>query len=85
VGAISKANAISKLLEIGALKADLTRVTPQLLNSKGQDPPEKLVTYKITTLGTALSKYALNEMFTPEVIPILEVQYQKDLEKGNPS
>ena len=85
LGAISRASAISKLLEIGAIKADLTKVTPQFLKTEAQDPPEKLVNYRITSLGTALTSYALETMFTPEVIPILEEQYQKELGEGDPS
>lgn len=85
LGAISKTNAISKLLETGAIKTELIKVTPQLLNSEVQDPPEDFITYKITALGTALADYARKTMFTPEVVPILEEQYQKESQKGNPS
>lgn len=78
LGAISKASAISKLLGIGAIQAELTEGTPQLLNSEVQDPPEKLVTYHLTSLGTVLAYYALSKMFTPEAVDILENEYQKE-------
>ncbi|MGV7227699.1 MAG: hypothetical protein ACQ9IQ_03470 [Nitrospirales bacterium] len=85
LGAISKANAISKLLEAGAISAELTKVTPRLFNSEGQKSAERLVTYKVTTLGTAIAKFAGNEIFSPEVLPLLEEQYQKGLGNENPS
>jgi hypothetical protein len=85
LGGISRANAISKLLETGAIKADLQKVTPELFTSTGKNPAEQLITYKITTLGEALTKFAGNEIFTPEVIPLLEEQYLKDLDKEKPS
>jgi hypothetical protein len=52
--AATTTNAISRLLDLGILTTEYTRVTPDKLAQIKDDPPEKLVYYQLTSFGEAV-------------------------------
>lgn len=66
LGAVQRSASISLLLELGAIRAKLLKVTPELLNERGDDPSLQLLTYAPTPLGKALAEYLGHEMGTLE-------------------
>ena len=50
----STTNAISRLLDLGILTTEYTRVTPQKLAEMKDDPSEKMVYYRLTSFGKAV-------------------------------
>lgn len=78
LGSFSQSRAISRLLEIGALKAQFQKVTPRTL-AKSDDSEDAglLMRYESTELGAAIFNYASNELgiLEPEMIEYFEEKY----------
>lgn len=62
LGGIARRHALDRLLQIGALRAEITKLTPELLTASGDRPIEELVGYKITELGTAVAEYGIRKL-----------------------
>ena len=62
-------SAISRLLELGALKTNYLHITPELLTDTNDQPAEKMLKYKITQFGNALLEHIASEMgmLSPEL------------------
>jgi len=77
LGNAAKNAAISRLLELGALKTDYVRFTSELMEQFDLDGPaeqfEQLLKYKPTTFGRVILEYAANEMvgMSPEIQSLL--------------
>ena len=54
--------AISRLLELGALKTDFIQITPEILDETDVQPAEKMVKYQLTQFGETLIEYMGTEM-----------------------
>jgi hypothetical protein len=64
LGSIERIQAISLLLEVGALKANLVRVTPDMLRALKDDTvaDQPLLDYVLTPLGQALFQHLAHDM-----------------------
>lgn len=62
-------SAISRLLELGALKTNYLQITPEILAETKDQPAEKMVKYQLTQFGSALIEHISSEMgmSSPEV------------------
>jgi hypothetical protein len=62
-------SAISRLLELGALKTNYIHISPDLLNDKDDRPAEQMLKYTLTRFGNAVFAYVISEMgmLSPEV------------------
>lgn len=69
-------SAISRLLEIGALKTNYLQITPGLLDELKDQPAEKLLNYQLTNFGLALINYIISEMGI-----YLSPEFQKKIEE----
>lgn len=74
LGGMSRAQALARLLDIGALQAELISVTPELLIRGDETPAEELVTYRITPFGAAIADHGVKQMglSAENVRPLLE-------------
>lgn len=68
-------SAISRLLELKALKTNYLHITPELLSATSDQPGEKILKYKLTEFGNALLEHIAAEM------GMLSPELQRDLEK----
>lgn len=73
VAGIARSQAISRLLDVGALEVEFAKISPALVRDttrKGED----LVSYKVTPLGVALVEYAARELnlHSPDVREMVE-------------
>lgn len=78
LGSFSQSRAISRLLEIGALKAKFQKITPRTLGKSGDSEDAGLIMrYESTELGAAIFSYASNELgiLEPEMIRYFEEKY----------
>ncbi len=75
LGNARRISAISRLLELGALKTNYIQITPEILAETKDRSAEKMVKYQLTQFGSALFKHIGSEMgmASPEV--------QKSIEK----
>lgn len=74
LGGATRRQAIDRLLETGALRAEIVKLTPELL-AKGADRPfEELVAYKVTEFGHVVAQYGARELGfqTPEIQRLME-------------
>lgn len=55
-------SAISRLLELGALRTNYLHITPELLASPNDQPAEKMLKYKLTPFGNILLEHIASEM-----------------------
>lgn len=62
LGGIARSQAIARLLDMGALRAEVVRLTPELLARTHQPPDEEAITYRITALGEAIVLHAADKM-----------------------
>lgn len=69
LGSLERAEAISLLLELGALRAQVLRITPELLRQKGTDPSTPLLSYVLSPFGRALIEALADTMgaFDPKM------------------
>lgn len=58
LGGLSSSDAMVRLLDIGALRTEINKVTPEVLDH----PLEQLVVYRITEMGNALLEYGAKQM-----------------------
>ncbi len=72
LGALPRLQAISRLLEMGALTTSYTKVTPEEIQRGNEAPYERLVNYQVTPFGKAIAVHVSLEVLTPEAIPVLE-------------
>ena len=75
LGNARRISAISRLLELGALKTDYIQITPEMLVEMQQDQPgEKMVKYQLTQFGRALIEHIGSEMgiSSPEIKKSIE-------------
>ena len=62
LGGIARSQAIARLLDMGALRAEVVRLTPELLARTDQPPDEEFVSYRITAFGKAIALYVVDKM-----------------------
>lgn len=62
------------LLETGAFRAEIVRLTPELLAGAPDAPIERLVAYKVTEFSAAVARYGMKELGfeSPELQRLLE-------------
>ena len=75
-----RSRAIDRLLELGAIKTEYRRVTPELLQTPQDEPGEDMVRYRATSFGSAIFDEGINRMgmLSPEVRRILEERFQQE-------
>ena len=61
LGGAARRQAIDRLLETGALRAGIVKLTPELL-AQTDKPFEELVAYRVTELGHAVAQYGAREL-----------------------
>ena len=73
LGGATRRQAIDRLLETGALRAEIVKLTPELL-AQADKPLEELVAYRVTELGRAVAQYGARELGfeSPEVQRLLK-------------
>ena len=73
LGGATRRQAIDRLLETGTLRAEIVKLTPELL-AQADKPFEELVAYQVTELGRAVAQYGARELGfeSPEVQRLLE-------------
>ena len=82
VGSFSHSRSILRLLEIGALKTEYKKLSPEAIDKCAEkDDPGLLMRYECTELGVALFNYAMDklEFFDPEMIKYLEGRRRKEV------
>ena len=62
LGAVGPSQAIARLLEVGAIRAECVQVTPELLERSDAGRAEELLSYRITTFGSALVDFGARQM-----------------------
>ena len=74
LGGATRRQAIDRLLETGSLRAEIVRLTPELLATGADKPFEELVAYRVTELGRAVAEYGATELGfqSPEIQRLLE-------------
>ena len=74
LGGATRRQAIDRLLETGALRAEIVKLMPELLAKWADKPFEELVAYQVTELGRAVAQYGARELGfeSPEVQRLLE-------------
>ena len=84
---IGRAQAIARLLEMGAMQAELVRLMPEDLSRMNETQTEELVKYRITPLGSALAEYAITQlgMFSEDLRPAVEKMLAEMTEEGEPA
>lgn len=74
LGGATRRQAIDRLLETGALRAEIVKLTPELLAQAPNNPLEELVAYRVTELGRAVGQYGARELGfdSPEIQRLLK-------------
>ncbi len=75
LGSFSQSRAISRLLEIGAIKTQFQKMTPDVLEKSGDsEDAGLLMRYESTELGGAIFNYAANQLgiLAPEMVKHFE-------------
>lgn len=74
LGGITRRQAIDRLLETGAFRAEIVKLTPELLAGPPEPPIERLVAYKVTEFGATVARYGMKELGfeSPELQRLLE-------------
>lgn len=77
LGAISQVEAISRLLDLGAIRAEFTRITPEMITTKAEAPAEDLLRYRATPFGNSLFAYVVEQLgiVQPEIRSLLEKEF----------
>ena len=81
IGSFSTTNAISRLLDIGALSTQFEKMTPEKLIAEGDNTSANiLMQYQVTELGKAIFLYCSRElgMFDPKLTKVLEERFNKE-------
>lgn len=84
LGAIERADAIARLLDLGALSMTFTRVTAEMLDGREDKPPQDLFRYHTTPFGEALVEYGVQKMGlrSPQLQTLLESQLRSTTAPG---
>lgn len=79
LGNASNNTAITRLLEIGALETDYTKLTPEMMK-KMDGPATQFLNYKPTSFGRAVLEYAANEIvgISPEIQSQLAQMFNRE-------
>jgi hypothetical protein len=64
----SRARAIERLLDLGALKTEYLQVTPELLKSAGDKLAETILGHHTTTFGSAIFEKGIARILSPEIV-----------------
>ena len=79
LGNASRASAIARLLDLGALKTEYAQVTLELLQSAGDKPAEAaLIRYRTTPFGSAIFKEGIARILPPAIISMLGERFQNE-------
>lgn len=80
LGSATRGQAISKLLDIGALQAEFIRLTPDFLANK-QAPSEQMITYRLTPYGSAIVEHGLSTLGfgDPQIRTLLEQTFGDEI------
>lgn len=62
LGAVGPSQAIARLLDMGALRAEFVRVSSELLSEGNSARAEELLSYRITPFGSALVDFGAQQM-----------------------
>jgi hypothetical protein len=62
LGAVGPGQAVARLLEVGAIRAEFVRITPELLARQDTGREEELLSYLITPFGSALLDFGAQQM-----------------------
>ena len=84
LGSFAQSQAISRLLEIRAIKTQYQQVTPELVEGSGDSTDAGLLMrYECTELGSALFNYALNKLdiLQPEMVSYLNAKMENSAPK----
>jgi hypothetical protein len=69
-------NAITRLLELGIIKTNYTKVTSEIIKQEADTPIDdwKMMSYKVTSYGIEVIKDSATRMdvFTPKIIKVIE-------------
>ena len=74
----SRARAIERLLDMGALKTEYVQVTPEILQSAGDKLAENMFRYYTTPFGSAIFEEGIARMISPEVANMLEERFRNE-------
>ncbi len=80
LGNADRSRAISRLLDLGAIKTEYRRITPELVTAAGDEPGEGMLRYRATAFGSAIFGEIMNRMgmLSPEVLKLLEERFQQE-------
>jgi hypothetical protein len=78
IGNASRARAIERLLDLGALKTEYLQVTPELLKSAGDKLAENMFRYHTTPFGSAIFEEGTARILSPEIVSILKEHFQNE-------
>ncbi len=72
-------NAVTRLLQLGALETEYPELSKEFLESKGQDRIEEILHYRMTGFGRAILEFGFEKMrmHDPEVQKVLEALHQQ--------
>jgi hypothetical protein len=86
LAAVQRSQAIALLLDLGAIRANVLRMTPELLGdlAKQNSTEPELLSYRPTPFGQALLEYCGEEMgvLEPSLRPALEALFATDSSDG---
>lgn len=80
VGSFARSQAISRLLEIGALRTQYQKITPDIVEANSEDRSgSAFMRYKCTEFGKALIEYAVKQtgVFEPDMVKYFEENISK--------
>ena len=79
LGNASRARAIERLLDMGALKTEYLQVTPEILQSAGDGSAETaFIRYYATPFGSAIFEEGTARILSPEIVSMLEERFQNE-------
>lgn len=80
LGSADRSRAISRLLDLGAIKAEFLRLTPEFLQSTEDKPAEGMMRYRATAFGRGIFDESVNRMgmLSPEILKLLEERFQQE-------
>ena len=80
LGNADRSRAIARLLDLGAIKTEYRRMTPESVTNAGDEPAEGMLRYRTTAFGSAIFDEGMKRMgmLSPGVVKILEERFQKE-------
>lgn len=84
LGSTSRANAIARLLELGALKTSYLQATPEMFAKMGEASEENMLKYSVTPFGKAIFDEGIHRMglMSPEMQAVFEKDASDALAQG---